>query len=167
VIRIHALASDLPPAAPRPAEPSLRLADPVVALTQGELRRLSDRRREAFAVWAGRPRGESALISHVITLDCPADRNWLTVLSAARAEVAAALRRDGLLAFADLHTHPARAFLSDADRARPFSSRPGFYTVIVPDFALGAPGRGWRAYQSAGGAWAEVSCRDRFTPWPF
>lgn len=167
MIYIHRLMDDLPAPGPRPVRPSLTLADTAVALTQGELRRLSDGRREAFAVWAGRPQGNSALISHVITLDCPAGRDRLTVPSDTRAELAAALRREKLLVFADLHTHPEMAFLSDVDRARPFSSRPGFYAVVIPDFAAGPPGRGWRTYQPADGEWTEVSCRDKFSPWPF
>lgn len=167
MIQVHQLIDDLPAPGPRPACPPLMLADGVVAVTQGELRGLSDGQREAFAVWAGRPLGDSAVISHVIMFDCPADRYWLTVPSAARAELAVMLRRERLLAFADLHTHPEEAFLSDADRARPFSCRAGFYSVVIPDFATGTPGRGWRAYQSADGSWTEVTCRDRFVPWSF
>jgi hypothetical protein len=77
------------------------------------------------------------------------------------------LRREKLLAFADLHTHPRKAFLSAADQARPFSSRPGFYSVVIPNFASGTPGCGWRAYQAVDGTWKEISCRDQFAPWPF
>lgn len=139
VIAIHRMTDDLPAVAPRPACPPLLLADTVVAVTQMELRRLSDGQCEAFAVWVGRSLGDSAVISHVITLECPAGRDWPTVPSAARAQLTAALRREKLLAFADLHTHPEAAFLSHADRARPFSSRPGFYAVVIPYFAAGAP----------------------------
>jgi hypothetical protein len=166
MIHIHQLASDIPPPAPRPSHPSLKLADTAMTLTQDELRRLSDGQCEAFAIWAGRATDDFAFISHLVTFDCPADRDWVTVPSGERAELATALRRDRLLAFAELHTHPSSAFLSDVDRAHPFSSRPGFYAVVIPDFAAGEPGHGWRAYEPDADDWMEVACRDRFSPWP-
>ena len=166
MIRIQRLTDQLPAPGPRPARPKLLLADAAVAVTQTELRLLGGGTREAFAVWAGRSLGESAFISLVISIECPADRYRLAVPSDSRAEVAALLHREKLLAFADLHTHPEEAFLSAADRAEPFSSRPGFYSVVIPRFASGTPGEGWRAYQAAEDNWQEVCCRDRFAPWP-
>jgi hypothetical protein len=167
VIRIQRLADKLPLPGPRPASPRLALADLTVSTTQAELRLLSQGARESFAIWAGRPLGDSAMISHVISIECPANRYRLAVPSDSRAELATLLHREKLLAFADLHTHPDEAFLSAADRAEPFSSRPGFYSIVIPRFASGTPGSGWRAYQATEHTWQEVCCCDRFTPWPF
>jgi hypothetical protein len=64
--------------------------------------------------------------------------------------------------FADLHTHPTKAFLSCADRARPLSVRSGFYAIVVPDFAAGPARAGWRCYEATGSDWAEVIFGDRF-----
>jgi proteasome lid subunit RPN8/RPN11 len=138
----------------------------VLEFTQHQLHSLSAGTRESLVVWAGRPRGQTAQVTHVITPEAHASRDHLTLPSDTRAELAAYLRREGLLLFADLHTHPERAFLSQADRARPLSVRPGFYSVVVPDFADGRAGYKWRCYESTGSDWEEVDCDGRFRPGP-
>jgi proteasome lid subunit RPN8/RPN11 len=88
--------------------------------------------------------------------DCTASRDLLVIPHHERVTVAAYLRAHQLLVFADLHTHPGAAFLSLADRARPFSARPGFYAIVVPNFAIGEPLEGWRIYEAVPGDWEEV-----------
>lgn len=168
MINVQCFAAELPAPGARPTAPvRLALAERILDYSQQELARLSAGRREALVLWAGRPTvGDGAFISHVITLDTNSGRRWLNVPSQVRAQLALTLRREQLLTFADIHTHPAQAFLSAADQKHPFSSRPGFYAIVVPDFACGPPAAGWRAYQSTGRGWQEVICRDRFTPWP-
>ncbi len=80
--------------------------------------------------------------------------------------IAEYLRSERLLAFGDLHTHPGRAFLSDADRNRPFSQRDGFLAVVIPDFAAGAPGVGWRFYEVRSGIWDEIAPQESIDGWP-
>lgn len=167
MIDVESFAAHLPQPAPRPAPPvTLHLSDGVLRYTQDLLRARSDARREALAVWAGRASPPGALITHVFAPDTDSSYNRLTVPSVARVELAAYLRREQLLAFADLHTHPGKAFLSPADRVRPFSARPGFYAIVIPDFALGEPGTGWRTYASTGTDWKETDCGHCISPWP-
>lgn len=39
----------------------------------------------------------------------------------------------------DVHTHPANAFFSEADRAHPMISQVGHVAIVFPDFAVGQP----------------------------
>jgi len=71
------------------------------------------------------------------------------------------VRREGLLIFADLHTHPGAAFLSEADRARPFGSKEGFYAIVVPEFAAAAAPEGWAMYEARAGEWFPVDVSER------
>lgn len=152
-----------PPAStPRPLPPvRLELAAGLLATTQEELRLRSDRRREALVLWAGRPRDGGVSVTHLVLPEFVSRRDHLTLPAPARHRLVAWLREHELLVFCDLHTHPGRAFLSTADVAAPFSSRDGFYAIVVPGFALGSPGAGWRMYEALGGRWREVLLRDR------
>jgi hypothetical protein len=42
----------------------------------------------------------------------------------------------GELIFAQMHSHPDEAFHSPIDDARPISHRPGFMSIVVPDFGF-------------------------------
>ena len=153
---------------PRPAHPvRLTLTDGVLAGTQQALRSCSGGRREALTLWAGRPVDGGALITHVIIPTVQSGYDRLDVPGAARAEVATFLRRERLLVFADLHTHPAQAFLSHADRVSPYSTLTGFHAIVIPDFATGAPGAGWRLYTYTDSDWKENDCAGYISPWPW
>jgi len=167
VIHVEPFTTRLPGPGPGPAPPvTLTLSIGVLEFTQHQLRALSAGTREAMVVWAGQPHPGGALVTHVITPDVHAHYDQLTMPSATRAELAMYLRREDLLLFADLHTHPTAAFLSRADRARPLSTRRGYYAVVVPDFGGGPAGTGWRCYEATGPDWKEVICDDRFRPEP-
>lgn len=148
----------IPPPRWRPEPPvRLRLADGLLAATQEALRDRSDGHQEAIVLWAGRATGDhDALVSHLILPEFVSHRHGLTIPQPERLVVANYLRRDQLLAFADLHTHPRRAFLSDADEATPFSIKDGFYAVVIPHFALGQTAAGWRFYEALRARWREV-----------
>jgi hypothetical protein len=167
VINVQSFGAQMPGPAPRPAPPvTLILSSGLLEFTQRQLRSLSAGTREALVVWVGRAHNGGALVTQVITPETCAHYDHLTVPSGTRAELATYLRRENLLLFADLHTHPTAAFLSHADRARPLSTRPGFYAIVVPDFAVGPAGLGWRCYESTGTDWEEVTCDDRLRPGP-
>jgi hypothetical protein len=150
--------SSLPAPRPRPLGPiALLVAGGVLAATQDELRRLSDGRREALVLWAGRALDDThAVISHLLLPESASRRDHLTVPPAERHRLADWVRAEQLLIFSDLHTHPREAFLSAADIAAPFSTRDGFYATVIPRFAMDAPGEGWRMYEARGGGWSEV-----------
>jgi proteasome lid subunit RPN8/RPN11 len=167
VIHVESYADALPQPGPRPAPPvALNLSDGVLRGTQDLLRAHSDGCRESLVFWAGRATPTGAMITHVIAPDTEAHYDQLDVPSAARAEMALFLRRERLLVFADLHTHPGEAFLSIADRIRPFSTLPGFYAIVIPEFAEGEVGVGWRCYTYTGTDWKETNCAQCLSPWP-
>jgi hypothetical protein len=158
------LTSTRPDPGPRPPAPAiLHLPPGGLERTQEELRARSDGQREALVLWAGRPRpGGGAGLTHLLALDCNASRHRLDVPIAERIKVAEHVRSERLLVFADLHTHPGDAFLSEADRVRPFGVRDGFYAIVVPTFAEGVPGAGWAMFEADGGRWWEGSTDERF-----
>jgi len=147
----------------RPGPPViLELAAGFGAATQEVLRAASDNRHEAICLWAGRAGGHGrAVITHLIEPLFESTAVWLTVPPQERLIIADFLRSERLLMFADVHTHPEEAFLSPLDRARPFSVRDGFYAGVVPDFALGDFGIGWRLYEVIGGQWRGVEMTER------
>lgn len=160
-------AQELPAPAPRPPAPVvMRPAPGVVEGTQRALCAGSQGRREALVLWAGRPMSASTvLISHVLLPLFESGPRHLVVPQAERLVVAQYLRRERLLAFADLHTHPFEAFLSVADEAAPYSSRDGFLAIVIPSFGTEPPGRGWRFYQVTAGLWNEVPSHEVVDGW--
>ena len=158
-----ALTANLPPPGLRPARPiTLRLPTGAAERTQEELRIRSASVRESLVVWAGRPSGHGIVtVTHLLGLDCEAARERLVVPFPERIATLEFLRSNQVLAFADLHTHPEEAFLSRADRARPFGMRDGFYAIVVPDFAHASPFVGWAMYEVVARDWQEVSLSER------
>ncbi len=167
-MEVHSFTDGLPAAGERPGPPiHLRLADGLLEATQTALCDGSAGRRESTVLWAGRPlAGSAALVSHLLLPAFRSRRDLLTIPKDERIAIADYLRTERLLAFADLHTHPRRAFLSEPDRARPFSQRDGFYAVVIPDFATQGAGTGWRFYEARTGEWREVEPRRRVDGWP-
>ena len=47
--------------------------------------------------------------------------------------------KERLQVVGDVHTHPAQAFFSDADRAHPMISQAGHVAIVVPDYGTGSP----------------------------
>ncbi len=165
---VFRIAATLPVPAARPAPPlQLSLGPGVLETTQDVLRTESNGSREALTIWAGRPRdATTVLVSHVITPVVEADHDWLTISLPERTAIATYLRGEQLLAVADIHTHPEAAFLSKIDRRRPFSSRNGFYALVIPNFATDPPAAGWRCYVAIDGDWREVPLLDAVNGWP-
>lgn len=149
--------------ATRPRPPvQLQVPPGGLSRTQEELRSLSGGVRESLVLWAGQRASEDAAnITHVLSLDCPATELRLVVPMSERLAALEFVRSEGLLIFADLHTHPGAAFLSDADRARPFGSKDGFYAIVVPEFAAGDAPDGWAMYEARSGAWFSVDVSER------
>lgn len=151
---------------PRPTPPvSLLVEGNALISTQETLRSTSAGVREALVLWAGRTLDNCrAVVSHMIEPKCFATNDLLVVPYDERVQVAAYLRQERLLVFADLHTHPASAYLSTADKSRPFSIRSGFYALVVPDFGARQALAGWRIYEAIDGDWKEVRLEDRVRP---
>lgn len=149
----------------RPDPPvQLKLNDGALDRTQEVLRDLSDGVQEALVLWVGLAvSATTAQITHLLALDCPASDRHLIVPMSERLAALDFVRQSELLIFADLHTHPSVAFLSDIDRARPFGSRNGFYAIVIPDFAIGKAPEGWAMYEADRGDWHSVSIDERIS----
>src|SRR5262249_6232899 len=117
-------------------------------------------------LWAGHAEPGRARVTHVLVPGVESRRHGLRLPRKERRAVLELLRGERLLLFADIHTHPARAFLSPRDRDSRRRARDGHYIVVVPDFAARAPGEGWRFYESRRSRWFEVSPGDRVSGWP-
>ena len=111
----------------------------------------------------GRPPLATAthVISHLLVPEFVSPPRLPDRPASKRRLLADSVRSERMLIFSDLHTHPARAFLSPADIAAPFGARNGFYATVIPNFAQGAPGEGWRMYEALGGRWHEVALETR------
>jgi len=67
------------------------------------------------------------------------------------------------LIFAQVHSHPAEAFHSPIDDARPISHRPGFMSIVVPHFGFVrlADLSGCKVFEYEGyGCWRELSASE-------
>jgi len=147
----------------RPEPPvCLQIASGAIETTHLALREGSANGDEVLVFWAGVPHGNhGAYITDLLIPTCQASCNLLVVPQHERVAVLDYVRSNQLLVFADIHTHPREAFLSEADRARPFSTRAGFYAIVVPEFATGEPTSGWRAFEAVSDDWNEVSLGER------
>lgn len=164
MIRHRRFAIAMPAPSRRPAPPVTLLLPPdLLEQTQLELREASGGHCEAIVLWAGRPTADGdALITHLVMPKFESGRDHLTIPPVVRHELAVWVRSERLLVFADLHDHPAEAFLSRADVAAPFSTTNGFYAAVIPDFAVGDPGVEWRLYEALDGQWHERPTSSKF-----
>ena len=62
-----------------------------------------------------------------------------------------------------IHTHPRRAFHSRTDDAYPMIHQPGFLSLVIPNFAIGAIGLDGAYLAEIGedGRWREVAVAER------
>jgi hypothetical protein len=98
---------------------------------------------EAVALWAGRINGEAFDVHSTIIPAQQASRtangHQYVVDGVELQRINRHLYRSGLTLGAQLHSHAADAYHSEADDAHPIVAVLGGLSVVVPDFALGAP----------------------------
>lgn len=108
-----------------------------------ELDRRGERRHEAGAFLLGKRDGDLRTVTDLVfydDLDSDAYKTGVCVLRApAFAALWATCRARGLTVVGDIHTHPAGAFQSEADRTNPMVAREGHIAIIVPNYATGNP----------------------------
>ena len=112
----------------------LRCPVPVIAETLGILRAAGRQRKEHVVLWlASRAATSDVALVHDPLQQCERDRFWVPAASmAALIEVIGEKR---LSLVAQIHTHPRRAFHSDADNAWSIVSHVGGLSLVIPRFA--------------------------------
>ena len=151
-----------PPARPRPACPAVRIPSRVIKDTVDGLREFGARGLERCALWVGRCAGGAFEVSAVWF---PAQRSTAASYEVCEAEVFRVNRelvRRGLVAMCQIHTHPARAYHSDADNAGSMLALPGSLSVVIPDYGRGGGGgvHRWKVYAFDGASWIAVKRRE-------
>ena len=79
------------------------------------------------------------------------ESNWLTEFWKRLAAASRSIK-------AQVHTHPGEAFHSATDDRWPIISQTGFLSIVIPDFAAGAPtlSRAWVGRLQANGSWQHL-----------
>lgn len=125
---------------------------------QAELRRRGGGRRESGAFLLGSIHGRRRRVERFVYYDdldpCALDSGIVALDGSAYGPLWSLCRRTGLSVVADVHTHPRRAFFSEADRAHPMVDEPGHLALVLPDFAATSCSRGdmgtWALYEYGG-----------------
>lgn len=139
---------------PVPTGTGLTLPARMLTQTFKQLRACGKGARECQVLWTG-PWHSPGLVTEVVHPKHRArgdgfvlDDRWLTTFWAELA-----VRNYGIRA--QVHTHPQRAFHSETDDAWPIIHTTGFFSLVIPNFALGPIGFN-NAYL------AELNCDGRF-----
>jgi hypothetical protein len=116
---------------------TLKLTAAQLEDTFAELRRCGDGRRECQMLWTGQW-DHPDIVTNVVHPIHEArgdgfqlDDTWLT-------EFWNELARTKSGIWAQVHTHPQRAFHSPTDDTWPIIRTPGFVSLVIPRFAIGA-----------------------------
>jgi hypothetical protein len=68
----------------------------------------------------------------------------------------------GWYVLAQVHTHPGAAFHSPVDDQFPISNKPGFISIVVPNFARNRVEVGWAWFLlEGGGRWRQLKEEER------
>jgi hypothetical protein len=120
---------------------TVRVPRPVVEDAIDHLATTGSQGLEAVALWAGRMDGDTFEVQSTII---PAQRASRTphghqyvVEGVELQRINRHLYRSGLTLVAQLHSHAAEAYHSEADDAHPMVAVLGGVSVVVPDFGLG------------------------------
>ena len=129
--------------------------------TFDRLRSCGGGRRECQALWVG-PWSDPARVARVVHPEHSAsavgftlEDRWLTAFWTSLAEAGEGVR-------VQVHTHPGAAYHSATDDAFPILAVPGFLSLVIPRFALGATGfaNAFLAQLGDDGHWREVPIED-------
>jgi hypothetical protein len=126
--------------------------------TQALLRNSSKQGREAYCVWVGELRQGKARVQEAWSVAANAGAAHANVSLDDVLALSDRVASQGWYILAQVHTHPGAAFHSPVDDQFPISNRPGFISVVVPDFARDGVGVGWAWFVFEGvGRWRELS----------
>jgi GNAT superfamily N-acetyltransferase len=139
----------------------LRVPTTVLRETFAELRRCGAGHHECQVLWTG-PWSDPHIVAALVHPSHRAngvgfelDSSWLTTFWQE-------LTRTGYGVRVQIHTHPGRAFHSEMDDAWPLIHTPGFFSLVIPEFATGEVGFAGAYLTEIGedGQWHEVHLPD-------
>ena len=127
-----------------------------------QLRRCGRGRYECQALWVSPWKNVSNIkeIAHPRHSGSPigfnVDDSWIDQFWGHLATINSGIR-------VQIHTHPGEAYHSSTDDEYPIIHRPGFLSLVIPNFALGPIGfeRAYLAEIQQDGTWSKVSIPDR------
>ena len=120
---------------------ALDIPAPVFALTMQGLAAPGEAPSERIAYWSGTLDGSRGRVENVILADSHAgffgSIGHACITLEAGLRIAEEIHGRGEVLFAQIHTHPRRAFHSSVDDANPISHRRGLFSLVVPRFGAG------------------------------
>jgi hypothetical protein len=119
---------------------------------------------EKYLAWAGTLAANEAFVSTIILPRADAAPMHGEVEAGVVGRVLEALDRRDLVPVAQVHTHPAEAFISGIDRKRPMVSIHGFWSIIIPHFGFtpASNSKEWGVYEYLGRQdWHELDQQEK------
>ena len=119
-------------------------------------------RHEAIVIWAGRVAHAGARVVTAVAPppeDVQASARLHRLNTRAHASMSRWMERHGLLALAQVHTHPdSWVGHSETDDAYPFAPDDGFLSIVWPRYALGAvaPMSEWGVHERRDDTWYQL-----------
>jgi hypothetical protein len=108
---------------------------PILETTISILRDAGTEDREAMLLWLAPINCADLTVVDAFQPEQTAGRCWFEVPPSAMRALMAYLRQNRLKAVAQVHSHPGRAFHSDADDEWAIVRHEGGLSIVVPDFA--------------------------------
>jgi proteasome lid subunit RPN8/RPN11 len=116
---------------------TVRVSEEVIAETIDILRRGGAAGCEAVVLWLGRGERGAERIEDAFRPDQHAEKDFFHIPPAAVRDLMTHLRRTGMHVAAQVHSHPGRAFHSEADDKWAIVRHRNALSLVVPRFAAG------------------------------
>ncbi len=148
---------------PETALKHIRIRRPTIEEMLGAMREFGTHGWELLVLWLGQvdTTHGAALVTHAYVPDQnpvkSEDGVGYFVTGQTLFELNRNLSRTGLRLIAQVHSHPAEAFHSEADDRYAIVTAQGGLSLVVPDFGHAAPDpSSWAVFRLAGSEWLEV-----------
>jgi proteasome lid subunit RPN8/RPN11 len=139
----------------------IKLSHTVIEQTLAHLREAGTRRNECVVLWLGKSGASEVLVTHCYRPIQFARADQFRIPQEGMDALRVVLRRDRLMVAAQVHSHPAEAFHSEADDEWAILRHLNALSLVVPRFAFDTTGHNFldqtKVYQFSDSAkWIEV-----------
>lgn len=137
-----------------------RISREMVMNTQRTLQEAGRKNREGLVFWSGQLEGPEAIITRCLVPEGSGTSIGATLSERGLRDVLTILRSNGEFLFAQVHSHPRRAFHSFIDNREAISFKVGFVSIVVPHFGFTEMEElsNCKVYEySGGGRWMPLS----------